>query len=204
MRKCRFLSMPAIILALFGCGGLNRSPQSDAPKQKEAVKMRYEGKEVSFEPSYATFSTIRKGLILKPSDIHDKAERTDAVVHRIYLANYDLELTDAKKQDMRHINSDGQFRVEIQIEADENADENVQLKVGEYTYQPTPFDRISYVFLSYFKEGRDRSENLQTSEFAGKIRITSASNNEIKGEIDVFDKNEYVKGSFTATRLGKK
>lgn len=202
MRLLKATILTGIFFLISGCGG-SENQTAENPKNAEKISMKYEGKEVSFEPSYARFATFKKGLIQKVSDIQNKDERADAVVHRIYLANYDLQLTDPSKQDYRRISSDGKYRVEIQIEAEENAPEKVQLKNGEYGYKKEPFNRISYVFLSYFKDGKDTNENLQAAEFAGKVKITSVSDTEIKGEIDVFDKNEFVKGSFTARKLGR-
>ena len=199
MKKLKLIS-GFLFLVFSGCGGTKTAemPKAENP---EKISMKYEGKEISFEPKFARFAIFKKGLIQKPSDIQNKSERVPAVVHRIYLANYDLQLQSAEKQDYRRINSDGQIRVEIQIEAEESAGEDVKLKVGEYVYKKEPFNRISYVFLSYFKEGKDFNENLRTAELDGKIRITTVSEREIKGEIDVFDKNEFVKGNFTARRV---
>lgn len=165
MRKKLILLIALLLIS--GCGG-SENKTAEVPKNEngEKISMKFDGKEVSFEPSYARFTTFKKGLILKDSDIQNKDERVDAVVHRIYLANYDLQLTDPSKQDYRRISSDGQHRVEIQIEAEENS----QLKTGEYSYKKEPFNRISWVFLSYFKDGKDQNENLQASEFGGKVK----------------------------------
>lgn len=189
-------------LFLVCCG----STSSGDPTRTESasggkIAIKYGGKEVFLEPTYARFATFKKGLILKDSDIQNKNERVPAVVHRIYLANYDLQLTNAAEQDYQRIGSDGQHRIEIQIEAEETADESARLRVGDYVYKRDPFDRISYVFVSYLKDGKDHSENLETAEFGGKVMITSVTDSEIKGEIDVFDKNEFVKGRFKARRL---
>lgn len=202
MRKKLILLISFLLIS--GCGGSgNKTAEALKTESSEKISMKFDGKEISFEPSYARFATFKKGLIRNVSDIQNKDERVDAVVHRIYLANYDLQLTNPSKQDYRRISFDGQYRVEIQIEAEENAPENAQLKTGEYSYKKEPFNRISYIFLSYFKDGKDTNENLQASEFVGKIKIHSVSNTEIKGEIDVFDKNEFVKGVFTARKLGQ-
>jgi hypothetical protein len=187
----------ALLFLLFACGKKEVPPMPSG----ERIAMKHDGREVSFEPTHARFATFKKGVILRDSDIQNKNERVAAVVHRIYLANYDLQLTNAAEQDYRRIRSEGQYRVEITIEAAETATENAQLQAGEYVYKPDPFGRVSHVFLSYFKEGKDRSENLQTAEFGGKVRITSVTDSEIGGEIDVFDNTEYVKGSFTAQKL---
>jgi hypothetical protein len=110
-------------------------------------------------------------------------------------------MTDPSKQDHQLIDANGQFRVAIQIEAEENAPENAQLTVGEYVYKAKPFNRISWVFLSYLREGKDRSENLQTAELGGTVKITSVKDTEIEGEIDVSDESVWVKGSFRAHKI---
>jgi hypothetical protein len=201
LRRYHVIAILFLHLSLASCGG-----SVDGEKVREeanTIHVKTNGKEVSFESTYARFATFKKGLILKDSDISNKDERIPAVVHRIYLSNYDLRLANSEKQDYRRIDSEGQRRVEIQIEAEQGAAEDARLRVGEYVYKSEPYDRISYVFLSYFKEGKDHNENLQTSEFGGKLKITSVTDTEVEGEIDVFDKNEFVKGHFKAQRLTK-
>lgn len=194
----------AACLFVGSCGGTRPTEFARAEDdQVEQITMKFGGKEVSFQPNYGRFTTFRKGLILNDSDFQNEDDRVTAVVHRIYLANYDMQLTNAAGRDHRLIDSEGQYRVEIQIEADKDAADDSQLNVGEYVYKAQPFNRISWVFLSYLKDGKDRSENLQTAEFGGTVRITSVTDKEIEGEIDVFDRREFVKGTFTARTLGQ-
>lgn len=189
------------ILFSFGCGRSGPSADS-APVKAESLRIRVDGRVLSIDPSYATFTTFKRGLILKESDITNKPGRRSGVVHRIYLANYDLELTDSRNQDFRRIDSEGQVRIEIQIEAEEGSTPEATPR-GQYEHKSEPYGRISWVSVSYMKNGRDRSENLQAKDFAGKIKILSATNDEIQGEIDVFDREKYVKGAFKAKRLNK-
>jgi hypothetical protein len=66
-------------------------------------------KKCPFQPNYARFATLRKGLILKDSDTVNKDVRVAAVVYRIYLANYDMQLTNPAGQGHRLIDSEGQY-----------------------------------------------------------------------------------------------
>lgn len=187
-----------------GCGGSeNQTAENPKTESGEKISIRFEGKEVSFEPSYARFATFKKGLILKDSDIQNKDERVESVVHRIYLANYDLQLTDPSKQDYRRISADGQYRVEIQIEAEKDAAENALLKAGEYRHKDEPFNRISWITISHFREGKDTNHILAGKSATGTVKIFSVSDGEITGEIDFSDLDGSVKGKFTAQRLSK-
>ncbi len=189
-----------LILLTLGCTK-DTDDESNTDSNRE-IYVKVDGKEISFRPSYSAFASFRRGLILKESDITNKADRKSAVVHRIYLANYDLGLTDPRNQDYRRIDSEGQVRIEIQIEAEEGSGPEASPQ-GEYEYKPKPYGRISYVFISYMKNGRDRGENLQTKDFAGKIKLTSINDDAIEGEIDVLDKDKFVKGEFKAKRLNQ-
>jgi hypothetical protein len=191
------------LFVLAGCGAAETAEPATKAESPKNISVRFEKRETAFDSNYARFATFRKGLILTDSAIHDKNERVDAVVHRIYLANYDLQLTDPSKQDYQRISSDGQFRVSIQIEADKDAPDNAALKVGEYGFKKEPFNRVSHVFLSYLKDGKDMNVIVHGEETGGKVRITSVTGTEIQGEIDISDKDESVKGTFTARRLGK-
>jgi hypothetical protein len=189
-----------LVILLFGCG---ETRNADTPKSESAEKIsvKLENKEISFEPTYARFVTFKKGLILKDSTIQNKSERVEATVHRIYLANYDLQLTDPNKQDYRRTSSDGQYRVEIQIEAEKDAAENSAIKAKDYQPKTEPFDRISWITISRFNEGKDLSSILGGSKAAGMVKITSVTDTEISGEIDFSDSDGSVKGKFTARKL---
>lgn len=101
---------------LAGCADSPRPGQSgqDGPP---AITLNFDGEAVPFEPTYATFSTYRKNLVLTDAAIANPQERVPATVHRILLANYDLQAARAGLEDFRRIHSPGQFRVDIQIEA---------------------------------------------------------------------------------------
>jgi hypothetical protein len=201
MRKPKTIILIIFLLSLFGCGGETRN--ADAPKTESAEKIsvRFEEKEISFEPTYAKFATFKKGLILNDSAIQNKNERVEATVHRIYLANYDLRLTDPSKQDYTRINSDGQYRVEIQIEAEKDAAENASLKIKNYQTKTEPFDRVSSVVISRFDDGKDSNSILGGSKASGTVKIISVTDAEISGEIDFSDSDGTVKGKFTAKKL---
>ena len=201
MRKLKTLFLSIILLSLFGCGGATKP--DDAPKSKDAEKIsvKFENKEISFEPTYAKFATFKKGLILKDSDIQNKNERVEATVHRIYLANYDLKLTDPSKQDYTRIASDGQFRVEIQIEAEKDAADDASLKIKNYQTKTEPFDRVSWITISRFDNGKDYNSMLGGSKASGTVKIISVTEAEISGEIDFSDSDGTVKGKFTAKKL---
>lgn len=194
--------MPTLLAALVAiscaCGAATQSPTED-PGSK--ISMKVNDREVSFEPTYARFATFKKDLILDTDGIHDKTKRVPSVVHRIYLANFDLALTDPGKSDLRPVKNAGEYLVEIQIEAAKDAAEDAPLRPGVYEYRREPFDRLSWVFMGYLHEGKSRSENLQAAEMSGTLTLTSVTETEIEGTIDVFDRKEFVKGNFKAQKL---
>jgi hypothetical protein len=93
------------------------------------------------------------------------------------------------------------FRVEIQLEAASGADENAPPRAGDYSYKAEPLDRLSYVFVTFHRDGKDISDNLQPSRMRGTVRIESAGEGRVSGVIDVTDGQESVSGSFTARKL---
>lgn len=197
MRKQSLIILTIIFLSLSGCNNKNATKTESG----ERLTLRFEDKEVSFEPSYAKFTTFKKNLIVNESAIRNKSEQIEATVHRIYLANYDLNLTDPNKQDYGRINAEGQYRVEIQIEAEKGASENAALKAGEYGQKSEPFDRVSWISISRFDNGKDSSSMLGGSKASGTVKITSLSDAEISGEVDFSDSDGSVKGKFTARKL---
>jgi hypothetical protein len=200
MRTIILSILITITFLQFGCGERQTDEQPES-ESAEKISVKFENKEISFEPNYARFVTFRKGLILNDSAISNKSERVEATVHRIYLANYDLKLTDPNKQDYQRISSGGQYRIEIQIEAEKAAPENAALKVKEYQTKTEPFDRVSWVTISRFNEGKDSNSILGGSNAAGTVKITSVTDAEISGEIDFSDSDGNVKGKFTARKL---
>ena len=197
MRKLVILFTAFLLIT--GCG--NETAETSKTESGEKISIKFEDTQISFASGYAKFATFKKGLILTDSAIQNKNERVEATVHRIYLANYDLQLTDPNKQDYKRISSDGQYRVEIQIEAEKDAPENAALKGKEYQTKSDPFDRVSWIMISRFNEGKDLSLILGDRKAAGTVKINSVTDTEISGEIDFSDSDGSVKGKFTARKL---
>jgi len=191
---CALMTLAAL---LAGCGD-TAPPEPVRNVSPPALAVAFGEQTFAFDPTYAAFTTLRRNLILTDSAIASRSERVPATFHRIYLANYDLQLTDPAQQDYRRIDADGQFRVEIQIEAEKDAPPDAPVRPGEYGPAPTPFDRVSWVAIDrYGKAGT----MLAGSQAAGIVRIVSSSASEITAEIDFSDSDGRVQGSFTAQRL---
>lgn len=191
--------LPVILVS--GCGRTEHAdgggPEPDVP----GMVLDFGDAEVTLTPSYAGFATLRRKLTLTESANQNGSERVDAVVHRIYLANYDLELTDPANQDYRRIGEEGQLRVEIQIEADQSAPIDVPVEVREYSAKPEPFNRVSWIAICRRKGDADVGTILGGGKASGVVRITSSDRDRIAGEIDFRDSDGGIRGSFTAKRL---
>ena len=199
MKPAIFIVMVLAAL-LAGCG--DKPPpepvQSDRPP---ALTVAFGEQTFAFEPTYAAFATLRRNLILTESAIVNRPERVPATVHRIYLANYDLQLTDPAQQDYRRIDADGQLRVEIQIEADRDAPADAPVRPGEYRPASEPFNRVSWIGIARYRNGKDAGTMLAGTQATGTVAITSATPERITGELDVSDADGRVRGRFAAQRL---
>lgn len=185
---------------LAGCADSPRPGQSgqDGPP---AITLNFDGEAVPFEPTYATFSTYRKNLVLTDAAIANPQERVPATVHRILLANYDLQAARAGLEDFRRIRSPGQFRVDIQIEAGMDTPADAPIRPGEYRPASTPFNRVGTVLIARYRNGRDSVTLLGGREASGLVRILPAAAMEVSAEIDIADADGSVRGTFTAHRL---
>lgn len=197
--KSVFFALVIVAALLAGCRDKAPPQRSgEASPPSPAITVEFGQQTFAFDPAYAKFATLRHSLILSDSAIANRAERVPATVHRIYLANYNLQLTDPARQDYRPIDAAGQFRVEIQIEAERDAPVDAPIRPGEYGPAPTPFERVSWVGIARYGEA---GTMLAGSRAAGTVRIVSVTDSEITVEIDFSDTDGRVQGSFTAQRL---
>jgi hypothetical protein len=200
MKKIFLSILTAVVFSLSGCGAGSAENASEN-KTSDVIFLKIGGEENSFVPSSAKFAAFKKGLMLNDSALANKNGPVEALVYRIYLANYDLKLTDPKKNEFERIGSNGQYRIEIQIEAERDAAVDAPLKTREYKHNPEPFNRVSWVMIARYKDGKDSSVILGGGRASGSLKITSVTDTEISGEVDFSDTDGHVGGKFTAQKI---
>ena len=169
-----------------GAGGSGLHVKSPATGEKDLpVKSSY---------AYAVTKTF--------TDTSNKI--TTASAYRTYAANYDLDAANFSMTMDKPLTSDDQVRVEFSLVGDQGTDEKAQLKAGTYSAKADKFMKVETVGIVSRKGGADNKVWLDRSTLTGEVKITSASADEISGDIDVTSGDTSIKGSFTAKILKRK
>lgn len=194
-RRVNRLACLILCLSFAACSGGAKRGEKAGVNNSKKISISYDGNQTTWEQTSGLAFSLVKTLV---SDV-DSRFKEKARVHRIVLANYDLGQNDEQPEKYRRIEAPKQYRVEIQIEPEQSAQDE-PLRVGTYTFKPEPYNRLSFVFISYYREGKDYSDGLQSSKFQGHVKITSVTDGWVEGVIDVTDGDEAVSGSFIARR----
>jgi hypothetical protein len=197
----RGVALAGALLAWVGCG--TEPPPEPPPPSGPSVTVRFDEDEVVFEPTDAVVTTFEKGLVVSDEAIGDASKTLPAVVHRIFLANYDLGLSAAGDYQTNPIapqHAEG-LRVEIQIEDQEGATPGSSLRPGTYQLRAEPYDRVSWASIARLQDGRDRTHMLGGAAAAGTVTILSNEGGSVTGQIDVSDSDGSVRGKFRARTL---
>ncbi len=169
-----------------GAGGSGLHVKSPATGEKDVpVKSSY---------AYAVTKTF--------TDTSNKI--TTASAYRTYAANYDLDATNFSMTMDKPLTSDDQVRVEFSLVGDQGTDEKAPPKAGTYSAKADKFMKVETVGIVSRKGGADNKVWLDRGSLAGEVKITSASADEISGDIDVNAGDTSIKGSFTAKILKRK
>ena len=129
---------------------------------------------------------------------------TTAASYRTYAANYDLDATNFSMTMDKALTSDDQVRVEFSLVGDQGTDEKAPPKAGAYSAKADKFMKVETVGIVSRKGGADNKVWLDRSSLTGEVKVTSASADEISGDIDVSTGDTSIKGSFTAKILKRK
>jgi hypothetical protein len=169
-----------------GAGGSGLHVKSPATGEKDmATKSSY---------SYAVTKTF--------TDTSNKI--TTAASYRTYAANYDLDATNFSMTMDKALTSDEQVRVEFSLVGDQGTDEKAPPKAGTYSAKADKFMKVETVGIVSRKGGGDNKVWLDRGTLTGEVKVTSASADEISGDIDVSAGDTSIKGSFTAKILKRK
>lgn len=129
---------------------------------------------------------------------------TTASTYRAYAANYDLDAANFSMTLDKPLIADDQVRVEFSLIGEQGTDDKAPLKAGTYAAKADKFMKVETVGIVSRKGGADNKVWLDRSTLAGEVKITSASADEISGDIDLSSGDTSIKGSFTAKILKRK
>jgi hypothetical protein len=129
---------------------------------------------------------------------------TTAAAYRVYAANYDLDAANFAMTLDKPLTSDDQVRVEFSLIGEQGTDDKAPLKAGTYSAKADKFMKLETVGIVSRKGGADNKVWLDRSTLTGSVKVTSASADEISGDVDLSSGDTVIKGSFTAKILKRK
>ncbi len=129
---------------------------------------------------------------------------TTAATYNVYAANYDLDSSFFAPTVHQPMASDDQMRVVFSLVNDEGGTEKSPAKAGTYSAKADKFMKVESVGIVSRKGGADNTGWLERGTLTGDVKVTSASADEISGDIDVTSGDTSIKGLFTAKILKRK
>jgi hypothetical protein len=129
---------------------------------------------------------------------------TKASAHNVYAANYDLDAANFAMTLNKPLTADDQVRVEFSLIGDQGTDDKSAPKAGTYSAKADKFMKVETVGIVSRKGGADNKVWLDRSTLTGEVKVTSASADEISGDVDLSSGDTSIKGSFTAKILKRK
>lgn len=183
----QMLTLLALLMFTFGCGGIGGGGSRLDIKigdKNTTLNITSSGSLTSTK----TFSFTKDG----------QTTSTKAASHYFAMANYDLDTTSGMISMGKPLTADGQARVAIQLVGEEGTDDKATLKTGTYTTKAEKFNKIDYLNISVYSEGKENKVSFNIDKADGEVKITSVSDESVSGEIDVTEGDKSVKGSFTA------
>ena len=127
-----------------------------------------------------------------------------AASYRTYAANYDLDSANFGMTMDKPLTSDDQVRAVFSLVGDEGTNEKSPPKAGIYSAKADKFMKVEDVAIVSRKGAADNKAWLDRSTLSGQVKVTSATADEISGDIDLTAGDNTIKGSFTAKVLKRK
>ncbi len=181
-----------VALALF-VGGCSRGAGGNSLHVKSPAAG---DKDVPVKSSYAF--AVTKTF----TDISGKMSTASA--YNVYAANYDLDATNFTMTLDKPLTSDDQIRVIFSLIGDEGTNDKSPLKAGTYSAKADKFMKVETAGIVSRKGGADNKVWVDRSALTGSVKVTSASADEISGDVDLSSGDTSIKGSFTAKILKRK
>jgi hypothetical protein len=129
---------------------------------------------------------------------------TTASSYRTYVANYDLDSANFALTLDKPLTSDEAVRVVFSLIGEEGTKAASPAKAGTYSAKADKYMKVEDVAIVARKGGTDSKFFLDRSTLKGQVKVTSASADEISGDIDLSGGDNVIKGSFTAKVLKRK
>jgi len=136
------------------------------------------------------------------TDINNKI--TTASAHNVFVANYDLDANNFAMTMDRPLTSDDQVRVVFSLIGEEGTNDKSPPRAGTYSAKADKYMKVESVGLVARKSGADVKSWLDRSMLSGEVKISSASADQISGDVDLTSADTSIKGSFTAKVLKRK
>ena len=153
-------------------------------------------KDISVKSSYAF--AVTKSF----TDISGKI--STAVSYRVYAANYDLDSSFFAQTLDKPFKSDDDMRVVFNLVGEQGGTEKSAVKIGTYSAKADKFMKVEDVAIVSRKGGADNKVFLDRSTLSGDVKITSASDDSVAGDVDLTAGDTTIKGSFMAKVLKRK
>jgi len=136
------------------------------------------------------------------TDINGKI--TTASAYNVYLANYDLDSKNFAMTLDKPLTADDQVRVVFSLIGAEGTNDQAPLKDGTYSAKADKYLKAESAGIVARKNGADVKSWLDRSMLTGEVKLTSASADEISGDVNLSAGESVIKGSFTAKILKRK
>ncbi|MBK6722631.1 MAG: hypothetical protein IPG58_04940 [Acidobacteria bacterium] len=187
MRQFIVITMCALFLSACGGGGSSL-----------AIKSGDKSMSFSAKSSSTDFGNVIATSPGKPD--------LQTSVHTIYLANYEMDTTNVGTM-RKPLTSADQIRVEFSVTGEAATNEKTPFKIGTYAVTNDKINDIRYVKVTTFADGKENKIDFDTmssmSKITGEVKITSVTETELSGSIDITEGDKSVKGNFTA-KIAKK
>lgn len=129
---------------------------------------------------------------------------TTASSYRTYVASYDLDSANFALTLDKPLPSDDAMRIVFSLVGEEGTKEASPPKAGTYSAKADKYMKVEDVAIVSRKGSSDSKFFLDRSTLTGEVKVTSASADEIAGDINLSSGDNIVKGSFTAKVLKRK
>jgi len=136
------------------------------------------------------------------TDINGKI--TTASAYNVYLANYDLDSKNFAMTLDKPLTADDQVRVVFSLIGAEGTNDQALLKDGTYSAKGDKYLKAESAGIVARKNGADVKSWLDRSMLTGEVKLSSASADEISGDVNLSAGESVIKGSFTAKILKRK
>jgi hypothetical protein len=136
------------------------------------------------------------------TDVNGKM--TTASAYNVYLANYDLDAKNFAMTLDKPLTAEDQVRVVFSLIGDEGTNDKSAVKSANYSAKADKYDKAESAGIVARKNGADVKSWLDRTMLSGDVKVTSATAEEISGDVNLSSGDMAIKGSFTAKILKRK